>query len=127
MVAFCLEIQTENLENRWRKKLPKIVFEHSGEDTLPTSLFVCDTSGMVVLCGATSGYTGTLDLRHLWLMQKRIQGSHGGTQEEWEEFYQLIKNMIFAPMFQRSMNGMNWQLLIKNCMRKKQYGRQAGN
>lgn len=79
------------------KKLPKIVFEHSGEDTLPTSLFVCDTSGMVVLCGATSGYTGTLDLRHLWLMQKRIQGSHGGTQEEWEEFYQLIKKYDIRP------------------------------
>ncbi|MEU7146375.1 crotonyl-CoA carboxylase/reductase [Nocardia sp. NPDC046473] len=58
------------------RRSPDIVFEHPGQDTLPTSVYVCDTSGMVVLCGATSGFIGTLDLRVLWMRQKRLQGSH---------------------------------------------------
>ncbi|HSR58467.1 MAG TPA: crotonyl-CoA carboxylase/reductase, partial [Candidatus Binataceae bacterium] len=32
------------------RKNPRIVFEHPGEDTIPTSVFVCDTGGMVVIC-----------------------------------------------------------------------------
>ncbi|MFJ3928929.1 crotonyl-CoA carboxylase/reductase [Streptomyces sp. NPDC090029] len=55
---------------------PKIVFEHPGGDTLPTSLYVCAPGGMVVVCGATSGYAADVDLRILWMRQKRLQGSH---------------------------------------------------
>jgi crotonyl-CoA carboxylase/reductase len=43
------------------KKSPRIVFEHPGENTLPTSIFVCDTGGMVVICAGTTGYNATLD------------------------------------------------------------------
>src|SRR5439155_7824922 len=38
------------------QRSPRIVFEHPGEDTVPTSIFVCDTGGMVVICAGTSGY-----------------------------------------------------------------------
>ena len=55
---------------------PRIVFEHPGEATLPTSGFVCDTGGMIVICAGTSGYNISLDLRYHWMMQKRLQGSH---------------------------------------------------
>ncbi|MDF0530796.1 crotonyl-CoA carboxylase/reductase [Tsukamurella sp. 8J] len=58
------------------RRAPRIVFEHVGEDTLPTSLLLCDTAGMVVICGGTSGYNGDIDLRYLWMRQKRLQGSH---------------------------------------------------
>ncbi len=58
------------------RRSPRIVFEHSGQDTLSTSMYVCDTAGMVVICGGTSGYNGDVDLRHLWMRQKRLQGSH---------------------------------------------------
>lgn len=58
------------------RRAPRIVVEHSGAATIPTSMYVCDTSGMVVTCGATSGYNGDLDLRILWMRQKRLQGSH---------------------------------------------------
>jgi crotonyl-CoA carboxylase/reductase len=58
------------------KKSPRIVFEHPGEDTVPTSVFVCDTGGMVVICAGTTGYNATLDLRYHWMRQKRFQGSH---------------------------------------------------
>ena len=55
---------------------PRIVFEHPGETTLPTSVFVCSTGGMVVICAGTTGYTATMDLRYHWMRQKRFQGSH---------------------------------------------------
>jgi crotonyl-CoA carboxylase/reductase len=55
---------------------PAIVFEHPGQDTLPTSAFVAATGGMVVICAGTTGYNVTLDLRYHWMRQKRFQGSH---------------------------------------------------
>ena len=58
------------------RRNPRIVFEHPGEDTVPTSIFVCDTGGMVVICAGTTGYNAVADLRYLWMRQKRFQGSH---------------------------------------------------
>ena len=56
------------------KRAPNIVFEHPGETTIPTSIFVCETGGMVVVCAGTTGYNATVDLRYLWMRQKRLQG-----------------------------------------------------
>ena len=39
---------------------PDIVFEHVGQATFPTSVFVVKPFGKVVICGATSGYTARL-------------------------------------------------------------------
>ena len=61
---------------------PKIVFEHPGEATLPTSEFVCATGGMIVICAGTTGYNVTLDLRYHWMRQKRFQGSHLSNDEQ---------------------------------------------
>jgi crotonyl-CoA carboxylase/reductase len=58
------------------RRAPNIVFEHPGESTIPTSIFVCDTGGMVVVCAGTTGFNATVDLRYLWMRQKRLQGSH---------------------------------------------------
>ena len=57
------------------KRSPRIVFEHPGETTIPSSVFVCDTGGMVVICAGTTGFNATVDLRYLWMRQKRLQGS----------------------------------------------------
>jgi crotonyl-CoA carboxylase/reductase len=51
------------------RRNPAIVFEHPGEDTLPTSIFVCDNRGMVVICAGTSGYSAVVDLRYHWTRQ----------------------------------------------------------
>lgn len=64
------------------RKNPRIVFEHPGEDTIPTSMFVCDTGGMVVICAGTTGYNAVVDLRYLWMRQKRLQGSHFANDEQ---------------------------------------------
>ena len=66
----------EALGDPKKKENPTIVFEHPGETTLPTSCFVCETGGMIVICAGTTGYNATLDLRYHWMRQKRLQGSH---------------------------------------------------
>ncbi|MHB8572661.1 MAG: crotonyl-CoA carboxylase/reductase [Candidatus Dormibacteria bacterium] len=53
-----------------------IVFEHVGRDTFPTSVFLCSTFGKIVICGATTGFDLNFDVRHLWMRQKSILGSH---------------------------------------------------
>jgi crotonyl-CoA carboxylase/reductase len=72
------------------KQSPRIVFEHPGEDTIPTSIFVCDAGGMVVICAGTTGYNAVADLRYLWVRQKRLQGSHFANDEQAAAFNQLV-------------------------------------
>ncbi|MFN2613878.1 MAG: crotonyl-CoA carboxylase/reductase [Actinomycetota bacterium] len=72
------------------KRAPAIVFEHPGESTIPTSIFLCDTGGMVVICAGTSGYNATVDLRYLWMRQKRLQGSHFANDEQAYAFNDLV-------------------------------------
>lgn len=83
------------------RRSPDIVFEHPGEATLPTSIYVCDTSGMVVLCGATSGFIGTLDLRVLWMRQKRLQGSHFANLSECRAVVELAGQGKLNPRLGR--------------------------
>ncbi|MEE2773427.1 MAG: crotonyl-CoA carboxylase/reductase [Pseudomonadota bacterium] len=84
-------------ESIGERKNPRIVFEHPGESTLPTSCFVCDTGGMVVICAGTSGFNVTLDLRYHWMMQKRLQGSHLANDEQAEAVNQLIIDKKVDP------------------------------
>lgn len=72
------------------RRNPDIVFEHPGEATIPTSIFVCETGGMVVICAGTTGYTASVDLRYHWVRQKRLQGSHGTNDEQATAYNQLV-------------------------------------
>ena len=72
------------------KRNPDIVFEHPGESTIPTSIFVCEAGGMVVICAGTTGYSAMVDLRYHWVRQKRLQGSHGSNDEQARAYNQLV-------------------------------------
>jgi crotonyl-CoA carboxylase/reductase len=72
------------------KRSPRIVFEHPGQDTIPTSNFVCDRGGMVVICAGTSGYDTMIDVRYLWYLQKRYQGSHLFNDDQAAAFNRLV-------------------------------------
>ncbi|HUQ60119.1 crotonyl-CoA carboxylase/reductase [Lentzea sp.] len=79
------------------RRSPRIVLEHVGEDTIPTSMYVCDAGGMVVICGGTTGYNADVDLRHLWMRQKRLQGSHYANTRECREVTELIASGQLDP------------------------------
>lgn len=73
------------------RRSPRIVVEHPGEDTIPTSIFCCDTAGMVVICAGTTGYSAMVDLRYHWVRQKRLQGSHGSSAEQSAAYNELVR------------------------------------
>ncbi len=72
------------------RKSPKIVFEHPGESTVPTSVFMADHAGMIVICAGTSGYNADVDLRYLWMRQKRLQGSHFANTQQCAELNDMV-------------------------------------
>ncbi len=80
-----------------QKHNPRIVFEHVGEATMPTSVFMCDNAGMIVVCGGTSGYAADVDLRYLWMRQKRLQGSHFANTEQCAALNELVSQGRIDP------------------------------
>jgi crotonyl-CoA carboxylase/reductase len=85
------------------RRNPAIVVEHPGEDTVPTSVFVCEPGGMVVICAGTSGYSAVADLRYLWVRQKRLQGSHGTNDAQASAFNELIRSGEIDPCLGRTL------------------------
>lgn len=79
------------------KRNPAIVVEHPGEATVPTSVFVCEAGGMVVICAGTTGYSATVDLRYHWTRQKRLQGSHGSNDEQARGWWSLLRDGRIDP------------------------------
>ncbi len=45
---------------------------------------------MIVICAGTSGYDTMVDVRYLWFMQKRYQGSHLFNDEQAKAFNDLV-------------------------------------
>lgn len=80
---------------------PRLVFEHPGEATLPTSAYVSATGGMVVICAGTTGYNVTMDLRHHWMRQKRFQGSHLSNDEQAAAAARLVEEGKVDPCLSR--------------------------
>ncbi len=83
-------------------KNPAIVFEHPGESTMPTSAFVCDTGGMIVICAGTTGFNATVDLRYLWMRQKRLQGSHFANDDNCRGLNDLVIEKKVDPVLSRT-------------------------
>lgn len=100
------------------KRNPTIVFEHPGESTLPTSTFVCETGGMVVICAGTTGFNATVDLRYLWMRQKRLQGSHFANDENSKGLNDLVIAKKVDPCLSRTYKfeetGTCHQVMMKN-------------
>jgi crotonyl-CoA carboxylase/reductase len=82
-------------------KDPDIVFEHVGKETFPTSCLVAKRFGKIVICGATTGYDLTFDVRYLWMRQKQIIGSHFANAYQAERANRLIMEGKIHPVLDR--------------------------
>jgi len=82
---------------------PDIVFEHVGRATFPTSVFCVKPFGQVVICAGTSGYNLDFDVRHLWMRQKRIVGSHFANAYECMKANELIEANKIRPVLWRTL------------------------
>jgi NADPH:quinone reductase-like Zn-dependent oxidoreductase len=59
-----------------------IVVEHVGQATWDRSMRALARGGRLVTCGATTGHSASLDLRHLFARQLSLLGSYMGTKKE---------------------------------------------
>ncbi|MHB8719486.1 MAG: crotonyl-CoA carboxylase/reductase [Candidatus Dormibacteria bacterium] len=84
------------------RRNPRIVFEHPGESTIPTSILVCDNAGMVVVCAGTTGYHAAVDLRYLWMRSKRLQGSHFADDEHSAALNDMVARGEVDPCLRRT-------------------------
>ena len=82
---------------------PDIVFEHVGQATFPTSVFVVKPFGKVVICAGTTGYNLDFDVRYLWMRQKQIIGSHFANAYESQKANELIEQGRIRPVLWRTM------------------------
>ncbi|MEA2308119.1 MAG: crotonyl-CoA carboxylase/reductase, partial [Thermoleophilaceae bacterium] len=82
---------------------PNIVFEHVGQATFPTSVFVVKPFGKVVICAGTTGYNLDFDVRYLWMRQKEILGSHFANAWECTKANELIASGEIRPVLWRVM------------------------
>jgi crotonyl-CoA carboxylase/reductase len=82
---------------------PDIVFEHVGQATFPTSVFVVKPFGKVVICAGTTGYNLDFDVRYLWMRQKQIIGSHFANAWECLKANELIEQGKIRPVLWQTM------------------------
>jgi crotonyl-CoA carboxylase/reductase len=82
---------------------PDIVFEHVGQATFPTSVFVVKPFGKVVICAGTTGFNLDFDVRYLWMRQKEILGSHFANAYECNKANELIDQGLIRPVLWRTM------------------------
>jgi crotonyl-CoA carboxylase/reductase len=82
---------------------PDVVFEHVGQATFPTSVFVVKPFGKVVICAGTTGFNLDFDVRYLWMRQKEIIGSHFANAYEAKKANELIESGQIRPVLWRTM------------------------
>lgn len=87
-----------------KRQDPAIVFEHPGAATVPTSIFVCEPGGMVVICAGTAGFEAVVDLRYHWTRQKRFQGTHGTNDEQARAYNDLVVAGKIDPSLGRTVS-----------------------
>ncbi|HEY8211487.1 MAG TPA: crotonyl-CoA carboxylase/reductase [Myxococcaceae bacterium] len=75
-----------------------VVFEHVGQQTFPASVLLAKRFGKIVICGATSGYKLDFDVRHLWMRQKQILGSHFCNAFQAQRANQLVLDGAIQPV-----------------------------
>jgi NADPH:quinone reductase-like Zn-dependent oxidoreductase len=78
-----------------------IVFEHSGQETWPTSMAALRWGGRLVVCGASTGFEALTDLRFLWNKQQNLLGSHLSNKAELSAALRAVEAGAIKPVIDR--------------------------
>ncbi len=78
-----------------------VVFEHVGGATFAASVRAVATGGRIVTCGATSGFTPEIDLRHIFFRQIAVLGSTMGSKGAMLEVLEHIAAGRLRPIVDR--------------------------
>jgi len=77
------------------------VIEHVGGDVFVKSILATRWGGCVVTCGATAGFTPTIDLRHIFFRQVRVLGSTMGSKGDLHRMMPLFSQGKLRPVVDR--------------------------
>jgi NADPH:quinone reductase-like Zn-dependent oxidoreductase len=80
-----------------------VVVETVGEATWRHSLRAVRPGGVVVVCGATSGFDPPADLSRVFFLQLEIVGSTMGTRDELVELVRLLESTGVRPRIDRTI------------------------
>lgn len=81
-----------------------IVFEHVGEKTFEDSYKSLRKEGVLVTCGATTGFDARLDLRFLFSRQLNILGSTMGSKSELFEIMRHVEAGRLKPVVDKTFS-----------------------
>jgi NADPH:quinone reductase-like Zn-dependent oxidoreductase len=93
---------SEEVRKVTNKEGVDIVVEHVGAATWEESMKCLKTAGTLVTCGATTGSSVGIDLRHLFARQLRVLGSYMGTMGELHEVLRHVFAGRLKPVVDRS-------------------------
>ena len=85
------------------KKGVDAVIEHVGGEVFEKSILAAAWGGRVVTCGATAGFTPTLDLRHVFFRQIEVLGSTMGPKGDLFGILRLVEAGKLRPVVDRVM------------------------
>lgn len=84
-----------------QKKGVDVVIDHVGGEVLAKSIVAAAWGGRVVTCGATAGFTPTIDLRHVFFRQVEVLGSTMGPKGDMFGILRLVDEGKLVPVIDR--------------------------
>ena len=109
-LEFCRKLGAEHLINRKKQDVLEkvreitgrrgvdVVFEHVGNATWEQSVASLKWGGILVTCGATTGFEAPTDLRFLWNKQLNFLGSHMGNKTDLLEGLRWVESGHIKPV-----------------------------
>jgi NADPH:quinone reductase-like Zn-dependent oxidoreductase len=85
------------------KKGVDLVIEHVGGDVFAKSILAASWGGRIVTCGATTGFTPAVDLRHVFFRQIEILGSTMGSKGDLFGVLRHVEQGKLRPVIDRVM------------------------
>lgn len=83
------------------KRGADVIIEHVGGEVFSKSLVALRTGGRLVTCGATSGPTPSIDLRHVFFRQLQVLGSTMGSKATLFPILREVERGAFKPVVDR--------------------------
>ncbi len=74
-----------------------VIFDHIGGTYFEMNIRLLKRNGKFISCGATSGFSGQLDLRHLYFRQLQLLGSTMGSLQNFRDSIQWIAKAKIRP------------------------------
>jgi NADPH:quinone reductase-like Zn-dependent oxidoreductase len=83
------------------KKGADVIIEHVGGEVFAKSILAAAWGGRIVTCGATTGFTPTIDLRHVFFRQVEVLGSTMGPKGDLFGILRLVEAGTLRPVVDR--------------------------